>query len=76
MESPATGEPAPFDVARRYVRVRGQKRGLIEFEFAIGEPETAIELLMPPDDFRDFCRAQNACVLDADGPLSLPENPR
>ncbi|WP_439639704.1 phenol hydroxylase subunit [Nevskia sp.] len=79
MANPATGAPAPapdvFDVSRRYVRVLGERRGLIEFAFAIGEPDTAIELLLPPDDFRAFCRAQNACVLDAAGqPLSPAES--
>jgi len=75
MANPEAGASAPapdvFDVRRRYVRVLGERRGLIEFSFAIGEPDTAIELLLPPDDFRAFCRAQDACVLDAAG-AALP----
>lgn len=61
---------AAFDVSRRYVRVRGEKRGWIEFEFAIGDPEIAVELLLAPDDFRAFCLAQNAVLLDAAPPSS------
>lgn len=74
MANPATGAPAPFDLTRRYVRVLGEKRGLIEFAFAIGEPDTAIELLMPPEDFRAFCREQNARLLDAESsPTATPD---
>lgn len=76
---PATGAvpasaptEADFDVKRRYVRVRGHKRGLIEFDFAIGDPDVVIELLMPPDDFHAFCRAQDAIVLDPE-PEAAPE---
>ena len=64
-------EDAPassFDVSRRFVRVLGEKRGLIEFEFAIGDPDVAVELMLPPEDFRAFCQAQHAVVLDDDTP--------
>lgn len=64
MANPASGASAAFDVSQRYVRILGEKHGLIEFEFAIGDPETAIELLMPPQAFHSFCSQQNARVLD------------
>lgn len=57
---------ASFDVTRRFVRIRGEKRGLIEFEFAIGDPDVVVELLLPPDDFRAFCQTQRAVVLGDD----------
>lgn len=58
-------EPS-FDPTRRFVKVHGERRGLIEFEFAIGDPEVAVELLMAPADFLAFCQAQNAVVLTPD----------
>ena len=55
-----------FDITRRFVRVLGEKRGLVEFAFAIGDPDVAVELLLPPEDFRAFCRDQHAVVLGDD----------
>lgn len=59
---------ARFDPARRFVRVRGRKRGLVEFDFAIGDPEVAVEMLMQPEDFHAFCREQKVEFIDADSP--------
>jgi len=64
------GDDPALDVSRRFVRVRGQRRGWIEFEFAIGDPSIFIEMLLQPADFQAFCRAQAACVLDADADLA------
>ena len=45
-----------FDVTRKYVRVLGSlPSGLVEFEFAVGEPELAVELVMPKAAFDEFC---------------------
>ena len=45
-----------FDVTRKYVRVLGSlPSGLVEFEFAVGEPEMAVELVMPKAAFDEFC---------------------
>lgn len=55
-------------LAARYVRVT-EKRGdgLVAFDFAIGQPETFVELLMPEAAFHDFCRT--SAVIDmADQP--------
>lgn len=72
---PATSDAIACDVSRRFVRVlqiRGN--GLVEFEFAIGWPELAVELMLPRPAFEAFCRANQVQRLD-DGtatPVSTP----
>ena len=47
-----------FDMSRKFVRVTGSPReGLVAFEFSIGWPELAVELLMPTAAFDEFCTA-------------------
>lgn len=54
--SPGDAPPA-FDVRQRYVRLlQVRPDGFVEFEFAIGEPELAVELILPADAYREFCR--------------------
>lgn len=49
--------PPVFDLRRRYVRLlQVRSDGFVEFEFAIGEPELAVELILPADAYREFCR--------------------
>lgn len=64
-----------FDITRKFVRVmRTLPNGLIEFEFAIGDPDVAAELVMPKAAFDEFCAAnrvellstEKASPLDAD----------
>lgn len=56
---------ATFDAGRRYVRVcRRRPDGFIEFEFAIGDPALAVELMLPEAAFHDFCLANEVIVLD------------
>lgn len=61
-EAPAAAPP--LDTTRRYVRVRGERRGLVEFDFAIGEPELFVELMLAPEAFAEFCQSNHAIVLD------------
>lgn len=56
-EPPASAKPA-FDPNLRFVRltkVRGD--GFVEFDFAVGEPDLLVELVMPVAAFHEFCRA-------------------
>lgn len=58
-----------FDAGRRYVRVCSRRPdGFIEFEFAIGEPELAVELMLPEPAFHEFCLANEVIVLDPAAP--------
>jgi phenol hydroxylase P0 protein len=53
-----------FDISRKYVRVmdiRGS--GMIEFEFSVGEPEMAVELIMPEAAFAEFCQHNQVTFL-------------
>ena len=62
----------PFDVTRKYVRVTGQRdNGMVEFEFSVGEPEVAVELIMPEAAFHAFCDEHRVTFLTSpdQGPL-------
>ncbi|HRD34817.1 MAG TPA: phenol hydroxylase subunit [Rhodocyclaceae bacterium] len=66
-------DPFQIDTRRRFVRVSGQRaNGFIEFEFAIGEPEIFIEMILGCDAFKEFCTANEVEMLpprDPDAPL-------
>lgn len=58
-----------FDITRKFVRVmRTLPNGLVEFEFAIGDPDMAAELLMPKAAFEAFCAANRVERLSGDKP--------
>jgi phenol hydroxylase P0 protein len=47
---------APLDTKRRFVRLRGERgNGFVEFDFAIGEPEVFVELILDSKSFKEFC---------------------
>jgi len=51
-------EPFELDTRRKFVRVTGQRGDkFIEFDFAIGEPELFVEMILTPDAFAEFCEA-------------------
>lgn len=57
---------AGFDTRRRYVRVTGERdNGFVEFDFAVGEPEIFVEMILPPAAFAEFCAANRVERLDA-----------
>jgi phenol hydroxylase P0 protein len=72
---PVAGHPAlgqqdndAFDPTRRFVRVTGiNRRGFVEFEFAVGIPDLCVELMLPRAAFEEFCVAQNVVRLTAEG---------
>lgn len=44
------------DLQRRYVRLLERRGdGLVSFEFSIGWPELAVELMLPTAAFDEFC---------------------
>ena len=56
--------PPRFDPAKRFVRlkqVRGD--GFVEFEFAIGDPDLAVDLILPAEAYRTFCRDNHAVLI-------------
>jgi phenol hydroxylase P0 protein len=55
-----TGQPC-------FVRVTGTlAERFVEFEFAIGDPELAVELVLQFDQFRQFCATHQVTRLSAD----------
>lgn len=64
----------PIDTSRRFVRVVGERaNGFVEFEFAIGEPEIFVELILDRDSFAAFCTANKVEVLPPADPARSDE---
>lgn len=62
-----------FDVRRRYARVIDTlPNGLVEFEFAIGDQDVVVELIMPEPAFHEFCRDNQVEFL---APVVTPPDP-
>jgi phenol hydroxylase P0 protein len=62
-------DPAAFDPTAKFVRViEARANGLVTFEFAVGEPQLFVELLMPQAQFEEFCANQG--VTPTHGPLA------
>ena len=63
-----------IDVTKKFVRVTNRRPdGFIEFDFAVGEPELFVELLMPEPAFTEFCATNRVVLLD--GPRDGADNP-
>ncbi|KAJ8137010.1 hypothetical protein OY671_009777 [Metschnikowia pulcherrima] len=54
-----------FDPSRKLVRVNGSRRGLIEFDFGVGDSALSVEMMLSPEDFRQFCTDQRAVLVTA-----------
>jgi phenol hydroxylase P0 protein len=62
-EHPSDSESAEA-VRRRYVRVlQHHANGLVMFEFSIGWPDLAVELMLPQDAFDAFCQRNEVTFL-------------
>ncbi len=49
---------------KAHVRILGIRLGrFVEFEYSLDEGVLAVELIVPPAAFEEFCQAQNAEVL-------------
>lgn len=62
-----------FNPEKKYVRViETHANGLVEFEFAVGEPELFVELLMAQAAFDEFCDMH--AVVPTQGRLPAPHD--
>jgi phenol/toluene 2-monooxygenase (NADH) P0/A0 len=53
------------------VRVTGVRRSrFVEFEFSL-DPDLVVELVLPYDEFREFCVEHHVQMLPADGEAAL-----
>lgn len=51
----------------KYVRVLDVKNDkYIIFDFAIGEPDLSVELILPPKAFVEFCQANRVIYMTSD----------
>ncbi|THF55179.1 phenol hydroxylase subunit [Pseudothauera rhizosphaerae] len=56
--------PPGFDTTRRFVRVSGERpNGLVEFDFAVGEPELFVEMILSREAFEEFCTGNEVQML-------------
>lgn len=63
----------PFNPDKKFVRViETHANGLVEFEFAVGEPELFVELMMAQTAFDEFCAMHQ--VTPTSGPLAQTPN--
>ncbi len=73
--------PATLDTRQRWVRVTGERAGgFIEFDFAIGEPDLIVEMILSPEAFAEFCEKNRVQMLeprdpDAGSPAAGDEEP-
>jgi phenol hydroxylase P0 protein len=70
---PLATDSLQCDVSRKFVRVLQRRdNGLIEFEFSIGWPELAVELMLPQRAFEAFCRTHQVRRIGdpSEGPAS------
>jgi len=53
-----------MDTSQRFVRIRAERaNGFIDFDFAIGEPEIFVELILGVGDFNEFCATNKVIFL-------------
>lgn len=56
-----------IDTDQRFVRIIDRRAdGFVEFAFAIGEPDLAVELLMNAAAFEEFCAVNHVTLLAPD----------
>lgn len=61
-----------IDPNKKFVRVcELRPDGFVEFEFAIGEPELFVEMIMPATVFDDFCALNKVRFLDETSRLQV-----
>ena len=55
----------PTPALPKFVRVTGiRNQRFVEFDFAVGEPELFVELILPLDHFAAFCADNQVVQLD------------
>lgn len=66
--------PERLDTEAKFVRVTELRAdGFVAFDFAIGEPEIYVEMLLPQAAFADFCAEHDPIRLEA-APTAADDN--
>lgn len=56
MSDAINAETEELDTRRKFVRITGRRgNDFIEFDFAIGEPDIFVEMILTPEAFEEFC---------------------
>ena len=64
MSSQLSSAPPGFDTTLRFVRVTGERpNGFVEFDFAVGEPDLAVEMILTREAFAEFCERNAVEIL-------------
>ncbi|HMV54460.1 MAG TPA: phenol hydroxylase subunit [Rhodocyclaceae bacterium] len=64
-----TGTKPQFDPTRKFVRVSEiRPDGFVAFDFAVGEPELYVEMILTQPAFEEFCRVNDVIRLDPQQP--------
>ena len=64
MQHESSGAPVADVLDRRYVRVlRRLSSGCVLFEFALGDPDTTVEMVLPAAAFTEFCAHNHVVIL-------------
>ncbi|MGB0747653.1 MAG: phenol hydroxylase subunit [Magnetospiraceae bacterium] len=67
-QAPARQVSAPTDPLCAFVRVTGRRsNGFIEFDFAVGDPDVYLEMILGPEAFIDFCQENRVTFLAPPG---------
>ncbi|GAC1620078.1 MAG: phenol 2-monooxygenase [Nevskia sp.] len=57
---------AELGSSTKYVRLREQREdGFVIFDFSIGDPQLAVELILPASAYREFCSNNRVVHLSA-----------
>lgn len=73
-EPPKNDAAAAFDATRRFVRLTGEREDFVEFDFAIGEPDVFVELILGRAAFAEFCKANKVEMLAPRGAGEVSES--
>lgn len=67
VQSKRASKPAPFDPTRKWVRITNVRDdGFVEFEFALGEPEIFVEMILSAASFEEFCAKNQVVAIQKD----------
>ncbi len=54
-----------LDCSQKFVRVSGIRNNqFVEFDFAIGDPELFVEMILPIPAFKEFCEQNQVILLE------------
>lgn len=55
--------PLAFNPGLKLVRVNGERHGMVDFDFAVGDLALSVEMMLPAADFQKFCAEQDAVLV-------------